>query len=625
MSFRTRLTTFFLLIVIVPMIGVSALVLRLISDSQQGKIDARAAGIATAAGSVYAANQALGKATAAAVVGKEVLTPGPRLTAELRGLVNASGVVVRIELLQGGRVIAAAGQPSAIAPGEVQITTAPGGPIMVAVSTLTAATYVHELSSGTNSGIVVRSGGTTLFASPPQAAGRTFTGNGSVSLGGINYRFVTTPFRGFFGSVVYVTVLSDESVTSSSVSSSRIVAAAFIAGFLLLAFAFSVLASRALEGQLGRFLEAARRLAGGDFSAQVPVVGGDDFAALGAEFNNMSDQLAHRLDELSQERARLLESIRRTGRTFASNLDRRALLELALRASLDAVRADGGRLTVRRSENENQFTESLRVGDLTGMERQFFAAERAAMESGELGQAVGPDASVATIMLGSEEADGPGQALISVARRSPTLSDEDLELLRSLARQATLALENVQLHVQVSRQAVTDELTGLANHGRFQELLTAEIEQMRRNHHPVGLIMIDIDNFKSVNDTYGHQQGDVVLREVARILRENSREADAPARYGGEELALILPHTDLKSSFAIAERVRTAIGALEISRLDQGGALRVTASVGVAVTSAGDKDALIAEADAALYTAKRTGKNRTVRAPVVPPNLSGDE
>jgi diguanylate cyclase (GGDEF)-like protein len=624
MSFRTRLTTFFLLIVIVPMVGVSALVLRLISDSQQGKTDARAAGLATSAESVYSYQSALARADARAVATKAVLTPGPRLQAELARLVTRSGLA-RIELTRGGQVIAAAGDPQAIAPGFAQINEPSGPPITLGVSTLTTPDYARELSTAAGTGIVVRIGGHTAFASLSGAANRSFAGDGNTSLGGTTYRYRTQSFKGFPGQTVDVTVLSDRNATSSNASSSRLVAAGFIAGFLILAFAFSVLASRALEGQLGDFLGAARRLGSGDFSAPVQVVGGDDFAALGIEFNNMSAQLAKRLDELSQERARLLESIRRTGRTFASNLDRRALLDLALRSAVDAVSADGGRLTLRRSSTDRQFVESLRVGDLTGLEAEFVEAERLALASGEFGEAAGQGASVATIVLGSADSGGPAQALISVARRGSSFSDEDRELLRSLARQGTLALENVHLHVQVSRQAVTDELTGLVNHGRFQELLSTEIEQVRRYHHSVGLIMIDIDNFKSVNDTYGHQQGDVVLREVAGVLRESSRDADAPARYGGEELALILPHTDLEGSYAIAERVRTAIEALRIQRLDQAGVLQITASLGVAAASSGEKDALIAEADSALYAAKRSGKNRTVRAPLITSTLRSAE
>ncbi|MFL5823658.1 MAG: GGDEF domain-containing protein, partial [Solirubrobacteraceae bacterium] len=121
----------------------------------------------------------------------------------------------------------------------------------------------------------------------------------------------------------------------------------------------------------------------------------------------------------------------------------------------------------------------------------------------------------------------------------------------------------------------------------------------------------------------GHQQGDIVLRRVARVLADNSREVDFPARYGGEELALILPHTDMGGSFAIAERIRTAIESLRITRVDQDGVLRVTASLGVAASTDGGKQELIAEADAALYEAKRQGKNRTIRAAVASATVPG--
>jgi diguanylate cyclase (GGDEF)-like protein len=129
-------------------------------------------------------------------------------------------------------------------------------------------------------------------------------------------------------------------------------------------------------------------------------------------------------------------------------------------------------------------------------------------------------------------------------------------------------------------------------------------------------MMLDIDDFKRINDTYGHQQGDLVLIEVGRVLRNLSRDIDEPARYGGEEMAVVLPQTDVGGAELLAERMRDAIESLQIERLDGEGPLRVTASFGVASLphSARDKDSLIAEADAALYRAKRTGKNRVARA-----------
>jgi diguanylate cyclase (GGDEF)-like protein len=173
----------------------------------------------------------------------------------------------------------------------------------------------------------------------------------------------------------------------------------------------------------------------------------------------------------------------------------------------------------------------------------------------------------------------------------------------------------------VQRQAVTDELTGLFNHRRFQEVIGTEVERARRYGHEMGLIMLDIDNFKQVNDTYGHLQGDMVLREVARVLRQSSREIDEPARYGGEEMAVALPQTDLEGAYQFAERVRRRIEELELPLQGGNGALKVTASFGAASLSAAgdtDKDALVAAADRALYEAKRSGKNRTVRASAAP-------
>jgi diguanylate cyclase (GGDEF)-like protein len=628
MSFRTRLTGFFVLIVVVPMVAMGFLVFRLISDSEHGKADARASGLATAAASLYNTESANARVDAQAVA--RVAGTGNQAQVRRRIIALASRAgLARVTVNDGSGTLVALGNPTAIAPGSAMITPTIGGPtVTVAASEMTAAEYARDLA-GPGVAVVVDEGGRTLASSLPVAAGRTFPSHGNVTVDHVGYRALTQSFPGFAGRRVQVTMLSDLSSTANSVQASRLVAAIFIAGFLLLAFAFSVLASKALQGQLGRFLSAARRLGSGDFSSPVPTEGRDEFAALGEEFNSMSSQLAAKLEELNQERAKLRASLRRIGQTFASNLDRPALLELALSTAVDAADATSGRLTVRSSADE-PLVENGVVGSLAGLEEQVHEAERRALHVGGIGESgseseVGEGIFVISVALGPIVPSTRAHGQITVARGGARFGDDDRDLLRSLAAQATLALENVELHHQIQRQAVTDELTGLANHGRFQELLGAEIEQVRRYEHPVGLIMLDLDDFKSVNDTYGHQQGDIVLKHVARVLRESSRDADSPARYGGEEMALILPHTDLEGSHAIAERVRTAIEGLHVPRLDRQGVLRITASLGVASSLEGDKDGLISDADGALYAAKRSGKNRTVTAQAQTANVSGAE
>jgi diguanylate cyclase (GGDEF)-like protein len=126
--------------------------------------------------------------------------------------------------------------------------------------------------------------------------------------------------------------------------------------------------------------------------------------------------------------------------------------------------------------------------------------------------------------------------------------------------------------------------------------------------------MLDIDDFKRVNDTYGHQRGDEVLYEVARAVEAAARQGDHVARYGGEELAVVLPHAEIGQARLVAERIRERISRVEIE-LPDGRSIRPTASLGVATLSGqDDKQGLIAAADAALYEAKRSGKNRTVCA-----------
>lgn len=607
MSFRTRLISFFVIIVLLPMLAMGALFYRLVAGSQAGKAEAHATGLAQAAGSFYEAALLRDRADAHRLALNAVLLQARG--ARLQTLMSESGLK-RVVITQAGRTLVDMGSADALAPGVARVSFPNRGqPAMqITVSSLTARELVGELAAAAPA--VVSQNGRQLASSIHVPAGTHFARRATMTLDSTRYREVTVTYPGFGGSRVEITLLS--TYPTDSVRSDELQVLAYIAGALLLAFAFAILISKALQTQVAGFLQAARRLAGGDFSAPVDTVGNDDFAALAAEFNHMSRQLDSQLTQGNAQRARLREAVRRIGHTFAANLDRPALLKLALQTAIDATESTWGRVAISDGP-AGELTEVARDGSFDGASGALTQAEQAARSSEELGRAREGDAEVLTVALRPRRRGSRAYGLISVACRGREFTEDDAELLRSLAGQAALALENIALHEQVSRQAVTDELTGLANHGRFQELIEAEAEQVRRYQYPLGLIMVDLDNFKAINDTYGHPQGDVVLRAVGEVLQDNSREADWPARYGGEELALILPHTDLEGAFVIAERVRTAIEALEVPRSDGGEPLRVTASLGVASSSLGDPGALVAEADAALYEAKRMGKNRTVR------------
>jgi len=203
-------------------------------------------------------------------------------------------------------------------------------------------------------------------------------------------------------------------------------------------------------------------------------------------------------------------------------------------------------------------------------------------------------------------------AVLSIARRGHAFNRQEVGMLSYLAGQAVVSIEHADLHETVQRQASTDELTGLANVREMQEALDREFERGYRHDTPVGFVLLDIDDFKKMNDTYGHQQGDEVLARVSAVLRDHSRDIDEPARYGGEELAVVLPQTDIAGARWFAERVRESLERMRIPLLGSSGEIGITASLGVASVpaSAAHKDTLIAAADAALYRAKRGGKNR---------------
>ncbi len=206
--------------------------------------------------------------------------------------------------------------------------------------------------------------------------------------------------------------------------------------------------------------------------------------------------------------------------------------------------------------------------------------------------------------------DGVRLGLILIRRQSGPLDAQTMRLLGALARHASVALQNAKLYAM----AVSDSLTKLYTSRHFRTCLDASMDRHTRQQEPFGLLFLDIDNFKSINDTFGHVMGDEVLRRVAAAMAESIREQDLAFRYGGEELTALLPGAGTREGMAIAEAVRRSVEQLRAPGWPA--ALRVTASIGVAVCpgDAVTARALIERADAALYEAKRTGKNRVSSA-----------
>jgi diguanylate cyclase (GGDEF)-like protein len=473
-SFRNRLGLFFVLIVIVPMVAVAVLLFSLLAKSERSMGDADIGARQQVAARIFDGHQADAEKLLRTISRDHVLQAAvlarddARATKRARQLLASRGIT-RIVLAKPRDVVFTAGDKSAIAPASLELKTSAKQSLGVLyLSVVDATDYANEVRRTTHLQTIVRNGSRQLASTLPATADLKLSNGTHIRIAGHSYRVDVPVQTGFPGQHVSVFTLGNPEVQSHGATGGRVTIAAILLGFLLLALVCAALVSRSLQQQLGGFLDAARRLAGGDFSAQVTTVGQDEFAGLGEEFNKMARELKRRIEEL---------------------------------------------------------------------------------------------------------------------------------------REAV-------------HESLTDDLTGLPNRRAFDVRSANRVRDLKRLGGTLGLALIDLDNFKSINDTYGHPQGDAVLREVARVLRDTSREIDVPARYGGEEFALLLPGTDLEGALELAERVRKGIEALRIPLVNGPGTLQVTASCGVGSMprTRTDWQPFVEAVDAALYEAKRTGKNKTVRA-----------
>jgi diguanylate cyclase (GGDEF)-like protein len=282
-----------------------------------------------------------------------------------------------------------------------------------------------------------------------------------------------------------------------------------------------------------------------------------------------------------QSAKRVRDAVALVGEALAATHDPEALLPVILESAIDATGAAGARVV-------SGGREIARAGDPGAGSRPL------------------------SLPLGADE-DGMGRLLL-YAPAGGSFDHEAEQLAQWLAAQASIALENERLHRTVKRQAITDELTQLANRRRFTETLALEVRRAERFGDPLALVLADLDDFKSINDRYGHGTGDHVLRRFADVMRENMRDFDLPVRFGGEEFAVLLPETGLEGGRQLALRLATALARLRVPEIG-GNRAPVTASFGVAsFPEAGSAEELLTAADQALYRAKAEGKNRVACA-----------
>ena len=353
----------------------------------------------------------------------------------------------------------------------------------------------------------------------------------------------------------------------------------FVAMLFVLALitAVAYLEGRSIVRSLGQVADAARGIARGRLGDRVGVRGRDEFASLGHAFNEMADQLQARLQELEEERRRVRETTLRFGEALAATHDTDQLLRVIVESAVESTGASLGRLV----EDDQVLIE---FGDGPGPSRLEFPLSAGRETFG-------------TLMLYGED-----------------FSSEQRESAGWLVGHAVIALANAKRHRAVEQQALVDGLTGLANRRLCTAALEKELARARRFKEPLALVLADIDDFKRINDRWGHPTGDDVLKSFGATLQKSVREIDLAGRWGGEEFALLLPGTDLDGGRELAERVRRKLVRTKVVGPD-GERVKVTASFGVAAFPESDsQDQLVAAADGALYEAKHAGKNRVAAA-----------
>lgn len=395
-------------------------------------------------------------------------------------------------------------------------------------------------------------------------------------------------------------------------------------GTAILAYVLARLITQPLE----ELAEGANAIAEGHFEHRIPVKSSDEVARLAIAFNDMTDHLRDTIGQLSSSRDQLQRTVRRIGETLRSTHDMKQMLHSILNTAADAVQAEAAILWTFTATRDEVYASLVQGYDTTKL-------GRVARGEGVVGLVAESAARISIPSPGGGPSPARGEPDLPVAIAVPVYSQDriravlavyrkdvsrafhrsDLDTVMFLAEQGGVAIENVILHEEAQRLSLTDGLTGVWNRRFFQMQFRQVLATAQRFERPFSILMMDLDRFKLVNDTFGHPRGDAILVEFAQRVNKVLREVDTFARYGGEEFICLLSETDLYGAATTAEKIIDALRSEPFGHLGED-AIALTVSIGVAsYPEHGDTfKALVQAADQALYSAKQQGRDRMVLA-----------
>jgi diguanylate cyclase (GGDEF)-like protein len=622
LRFRHKLSIVLIGLALVPLVSAGVLVLRLLENDKVSKVDSGLTTAVAAGGQAYLTQAADAATVATTIAGRsdvqEALTTGGAVSSHRLQSDLPFDSRLSVTVYQGKRILGGTAPKPPFLAASVHVQGCRGCRVVV------SRPFDQDLIKALGNGGVVNaiqqlglvSGGRLISSTGNLAGpvrGLAAAEAQDITVNGVQVRAqaMSVPCGDPAANTCQVVAMYPRSALDDAIDSQRLrilvplILLALIIG--VLAFAAADWMSRALNDLAERAMVLAR---GG--------ARGDELDQLGAAIDQISSELSSRVGELEAERGRFKETLQRYGETLAATHDLNALVGAVLDTAVQATRARGGRLLLYDPER-GEAIEQARIGTARGSRTDLpmvvsagVGLEGEALSAHEPRVIQAPRAMLAVPILREHQLLG---LVTTVDPEDGGFGDDDIESLSALAVQAGVAIENARLHRVVERQAVTDALTGLANRRQFYEVLGREYERAQRFGTPLSLILLDIDDFKQINDSRGHLAGDAVLHGVAATLAELIREIDMAARYGGEEFAILLPQTAQEGAALLAERLRREIASRPI-RFGPDEIEGITASFGVA---AGPEDSmtqidLIASADAALYQAKRDGKNHVTVA-----------